>query len=388
MDTEDLRPAKRPRIHVFPACAAGSMMSDDASAPGTSMEVESASGCTSLLNLSFETLKLILRHVSCSKLQPRATQELLREAIHVRYVCRLLRDAFDAHVTSLDLRDLPASVVALALTTAMPRFISLSSLQVSTVATDPLLEPAWRSFFSRSGHIQLRELTYSGGDSLSTVPESLARWCAASLEVVSSTSFALVSALAMHCPGIRTADVMMDEMDPRVFSSFKSLQVLRVLYRHGITVRQVELLIRALAECAHTLQYIEMRVHNKTMCALALLAHIPRLRKVSLFNVRHSEKDGDSFAGAISSCMFLDALQLMWIDSLHDEHIEALSRQMGSRLRHLTIWNCGALTDRALISVAQHCPLVELELKFERNQFQASTLTLFGNRISWGSWGS
>lgn len=129
---------------------------------------------------------------------------------------------------------------------------------------------------------------------------------------------------------------------------------------------------------------VELRLNYLPTSALGFVSNIPKLRKLSLFD---GEVDGDG-AGlqVVGKCAFLEDVQLEWIKGLTGEHMEKLARTMGERLKSLRIWNCEDVNDRGLVAVATHCTEVELELKFEREQFHGRTLAMFGERVSWGSY--
>lgn len=73
------------------------------------------------------------------------------------------------------------------------------------------------------------------------------------------------------------------------------------------------------------------------------------------------------------------------MQTLTDTDLEIVARGMRHRLRMLSIRNCSLVGDEGLQAVAKWCPLVELELRFVRDQFGGATLAMFGDRVSWES---
>jgi hypothetical protein len=129
----------------------------------------------------------------------------------------------------------------------------------------------------------------------------------------------------------------------------------------------MEMLTWALSQISSTLLSVDLRMHNisSTLAdpVLSLLPAIPRLRKLSLFSVATPLH----LARFLSPCMYLQSLQLEWLDGLNDAALEEVARVVGGRLSSLRVWNCEELTDCGLIAAIRARPV--LDLKFEVGQF-------------------
>lgn len=175
----------------------------------------------------------------------------------------------------------------------------------------------------------------------------------------------------------------MDGVDASVLSLFRRLRLVKLLYRSRLSVSAASTLVSALSHCGPDLRAVELRLNHLSSSALGFAAEMPRLRKLSLFD---GVMDGGGGLDVLGRCGFLEEVQLEWMKGLRGEHIEGLAKIMGGRLRRLRIWNCEEVNDHGLEAVARYCPGVEVELKFEREQFCNRTLAMFGERVSWGSY--
>jgi hypothetical protein len=319
----------------------------------------------------------------------------LRQHAVLRETCRAMRDAFDTHITSWDfagLDSIGAHAVETALTRVLPRCTSLSSLALTPASTDRALVSAWQAYYvaAAAAGVTIRSLCFAGAAVYSEVPEIIAVLAGANLAALhvvtsspgSTTTTSILSSVAQHCANVRALDVLLDGVDLRVLAGFSSLQVVRLLFRDGVSRDDMRRLTWALSQCGASLQSVDLRIHHlrSSRDALSQLASIPRLRKLSLFSCRPPA------TAWLSGCHFLQQLQLEWLDDLSDVMVEELSRLVGPRLTSLRIWNCGALTDYALLALAQACPQTVVDLKFERPQFSDRAVAALP-KVYWEAWG-
>lgn len=325
-----------------------------------------------LQSLPHEALKHILHH-----LQPYpATPDSLRTYYSLRTLCVALRDAFDAQVTCIHLSHANPFFIS----NVLPRFRYLSRLSIPVAAAQARLISDYDAFFNRSA-ATIRSIVYTSDGSDAPLPALVASATANTVESVSTTCAPLLQALATHAPPIHTLELLMNDMDATLFASFACLSHVRLLYRDAATFEGMQL-VNSLRQCRN-LQTVELRVHGVSTRQLLFLGDVPRLRKLSLFGC---VVEGEKRMDAVGQCHQLEELQLEWMRGLNGMDMRVVARGLGRRLRQLRIWNCEEVDDAGLEAVANWCGRAEVELRFVREQFSARVLTMFGDRISWGSY--
>jgi hypothetical protein len=360
-----------------------------------------------LVNLPVDCLKRVLCHVSSSSRTSQiSTASALASALPVRLVCKYLCAAFDAHVVHFDFTGLSShTAVSTVILRALPRFSNLTKLTLNELATDRAFVHHWAELFVRAP-LHIRIVQFHGASALSTVPGIIAAGCGPTVEDVSvvtsipTTSTAILSCFAQHCPFVRTIDARLDGVDSRVLAGFSSLRSINILFRTaGVSLCDMQMLAWALSQCSSTLESVDLRVHDHQVVVpmtgnpprnleqepLCLLSHLPRLRKLSLFSMRGWPV---SLPGWLSTAHYLRELCLEWCDDVRDADLEEVTRLLGPRLQRARVWNCNALTDEALRSLAQNTdPCATLDLSFRRDQFSLPVLCALGHRAVWESWG-
>lgn len=325
-----------------------------------------------LQSLPHEALKQILHHLHPSPCTPAS----LRIYYPLRTLCTSLRDAFDAHLTSIHLQ----SATPALLSRILPRFHSLTALTLVGAATRDHLMPHYRDFFEHS-RARIRALTYTSNGVDAELPHLLAGYLAETLESLSTTSHVLLCALATPLSPLHTVELLMNDMDPACFPKFRSLSHVRLLYR-GATWVSGAPLVTGLAQCRE-LRVVELRLHGASTRSFEFLPRLGRLRKLSLFGC---VVDGEKRMKAVAACGELEELELEWIRELNGNDLRIIASGVGRRLRRLRICNCEDVDDRGLEQVATMCPRTEVELRFVREQFSMRVLMMFGERVSWGSY--
>lgn len=329
-----------------------------------------------LQDLPLESLKKVLSHLHpVPRVHPLPLLHL-KYIAPLRLLCRQLRDAFDAHVTSLSLATVPHAV----LPKIIPRlyiFRSLKTLMLSPASVANETLTFWDSFWPVAN---IRDLTLTTDESTPIV-ERLTAVCAKALVRVSTTSEQSVQTLAAHNASVQTFDLLMDTIDASLISRFPySLRALRVLYRQRIPQSQRERLVESLSNL-RALSHVEIRLNGLRLGDYAFLPHIRCLKKISLF-------DGvvdDTAVQALCACSGVEELFFEWMRGFSGRHLENIAGRFGTTLKKLRIWNCEDLDEGGLRRVAALCPNVELEVRFIREQFGCSVLALFGDRVSWAS---
>jgi hypothetical protein len=358
----------------------------------------------SLLDLPMDCLKRVLAHVTSPLRSSSVSSSALAAALPLRLVCKHMRTAFDAHVVHFDFSGLSSyNSVSLVILRALPRFFCLCKLTLNEYASDRAFAHHWAVLFSRDPR-HIRSICFHGAAPLSTVPGIISVGCGVAVEDLSvvtstpTTSTAILSWFAQNCPFVRTVDARLDDVDSRVLAGFSSLRSINILFRtDGVSLRDIQMLIWALTQCASTLESVDLRVHDHEVAQkqdisaeheqdpLCLLSHLPRLRRLSLFSMRGWPA---AFPGWLSAASFLSELCLEWCDDMRDADFEEVTRLLGPRLHRVRVWNCNALTDDALRSLAQNTdPAAALDLSFRSGQFSPSVLYALGDRAIWESWG-
>lgn len=337
-----------------------------------------------LQTLPLEALKLIMHYLHppsrASRSQTLLNPSNLLALAPLRALSSQFRDAFDLHVTGLELSGLSPASLGTLIISALPRFPNLTKLALSEDAVDVALLTHWTYYFCNC-RAHLQTLTYVSDSPDESVPSLFAASCSASLESISTTSMPLLKALSRHLLNIRSLELLMDDIDVRVLQYFPA-RSLHLLYRKHISVIQSQNLVITLNKMA-TLQAVELRLNHIASTDFSLFPNIPRLHKLSLFD--GEIVDTDRGMRMITACGFLEEVQMEWMSGLTGNDIAFLARGMAARLKRLRIWNCAGVTDEGLMYVATFCPNVEVELRFVREQFRSTTLAMFGDRISWAS---
>lgn len=382
------------------------------------------------------------------------TMQRLLDAQYLRHVCHAFRNAYDHLVTRFDFSAAPLSTATLqqvcfAISRFLPRCVRLRQLVLTQSSTDHSTLNTWTSLFDPTAYSSvtcspppsLQSVVFADVSRYSHVPEVIARASGENLlhlhvgirkdPVVSAS---ILSMFAMHCSAIRCVDVVLDGVDSRVLAGFGTLQVLRALFRTGVSANEMRMLVWALGHLTDTIQGVDLRIHassnrsalsvqqrslqvgnlpaaaihpltvpsssvnaprsssefvgdQNALETLECLPLVPRLRKLSLFGWISDPAVGRALAGTLQACLFLQELQLEWCEHVHDEHIEELMRLVGARLKRLRIWNCEALTDYALLSIAQHSDARALiDLRFESSQFSPRAVAALGQRAHCETW--
>jgi hypothetical protein len=360
-----------------------------------------------LVNLPVDCLKRVLYHVSSpSRTSEKTIASALAAALPVRLVCKYICAAFDAHIVHFDFTGISSHAsVSTVILRALPRFSNLTTLTLNELATDRAFVHHWAELFVRAP-LHIRIVQFHGAAALSTVPGIIALGSGPAVEDISvvtsipTTSTAILSCFAQHCPFVRTIDARLDGVDSRVLAGFTSLRSINILFRtEGVSLCDMQMLLWSLSQCASTLESVDVRVHDHQVVVpidgnlvseleqdpLRLLSHLPRLRKLSLFSMRGWPA---ALPGWLSSARYLRELCLEWCDDVRDADFEEVTRLLGPRLQRARVWNCNALTDESLRSLAQNTdPCATLDLRFRRDQFSLPVLCSLGHRAVWESWG-
>lgn len=359
------------------------------------MEIDPATTALTirLQDLPQVIIKQVLSHLCLPFLASRTQKEsplpFLRAHSRLRLLGTVFRDAFDTSVTSLNLTTLPPDAHPPFILHTLPRFTSLTTLVLYPNSLNPTFFPAWRHFLTSRPSPPITSLTFvaprpSEASAPDPFAELFAAELAASVQTLSTSCMPLLLAFACRAAPLTSLELLMDGLRPDMFPAFRSLRTAKLLYRTRIQPFAALCLVKALQHCQPDLRAVELRLNYLPTSDLAFVPDIPRLRKLSLFD---GEVDGDGKGLlALARCAFLEDVHLEWIKGLTGKHLEALAVAMGARLKHLKIWNCDEVNDTGLEAVATHCPGVELELKFERDQFSPRTLVMFGERVSWESY--
>lgn len=179
----------------------------------------------------------------------------------------------------------------------------------------------------------------------------------------------------------------MDDVDPALLAHFPALRVAKLLYRSPVGAEHAVQLVETLQICARGgLAAVELRLHRANKEMVAVLAHVPCLRKVALFDAIVEGEGVERGVAVLERCRYLEEVQMEWVRGFDGRDLAGIARVLGSRLRRLRIWNCDDVCDDGLRAVAVACPFVDVELRFVRDQFDPRTLALFGDRVSWGSY--
>lgn len=298
----------------------------------------------------------------------------LRRLSPLRSVCALFRAAFDAHVTHLDLRDLPTSAF---LPPLLPRLHNLTSLALPAAALAAPLHQCWADFCrATDAHVQHLMLVGSGVVD-AKVAELIATRFAPSLERLTTDSDPFLSAVAARPAAVRELQLHMDAIPAERLLAFSAATSLRLLYRTHFPDNLTVSVPPGAAD-------VHLRVNRLHCSRFEALARIPGLRRVALFD---AHVDGTDARGMdnLAQCTALEHITFEWARGLNGHDVARLAQAMGARLKKLLIWNCEDVTDEALVALQCYCPSAEVELYFARDQFSPRALALLGDRVSWGS---
>lgn len=316
----------------------------------------------------------------------------LTPLLPLRLVSVSFRDAFDGHVSSLDLSSVQMNLLQKALTSILPKFRKLSTLSLSDSALSEEMRPSWMAFFQEK-NLRLRHLILSSkrdvvGDAMFppdlATASLVASSCSLSLETLSTDCNVLTLAVARHCKNIQTANLLMDSIMEEGLIGFRSVRSLGLVYRKGITADKASRLTESLEKIKHGRMLVHVRANQLRSSQFEMFPHVPGLWKVSIF-------DGfieDRVRGMkmLANCFQLREIQFEWVRNLTGQDVAVLAREMKERLMRIRIWECGEVSDEALSALAEWCPHVEVELRFLRDQFSQGALSLLGDRVSWGSY--
>lgn len=351
---------------------------------------------TLLQNLPVEAVTSIIRYLHLhppSPSDPNPTTSI-RPLVHLRLVNQLFRNAFDAHILSLDLRDLPLHSLSSFLTTMLPRFHSLVCLSLPASALSPSILDQWKYFFSKS-RARLQHIIFAHPTSNdhptpvieAVIPSILARHYVHSLERITTNSdnflYAVGSTIGSAPNNIRNLQLQMDDISESRLICFKSLTWLKILYRKTLSLERAQSLVQVVQACKNADIRVHLRLNQLGSSSFTFLPHMPGLSKVSFFD--GVIQDTNRGMSDLSSCLKLEQIQFEWVRDLSGQDIVALAQVMGQRLKKLVIWNCDEVGDEGLIGLAKYCPNAEVELHFGRDQFSQQALASLGDRVSWGT---
>lgn len=348
---------------------------------------------TTLQDLPLEAITMILRYLHPTAVDKTIPMSItnIRHLVPLRTLNIHFRDAFDAHVISFDLTDVPSSRLVSVLTTMLPRFHNLAFLSLPIAAFSASLLGPWQYFFKTS-QARLQHIMFVNPDSEeqqismagSTIPALLANVYYNSLEQVTTNSDAFLTAMTTYPQNLRHLQLHMDRISETRLQSFKGLGSLKMLYRIPMSLERAQLLVSVLQEIRNPYLHIHLRLNKFPSSFYSLLPHIPGLHKVSLFDgVIERNNRG---IRELASCPYLEDIQFEWIRQLSGQDIVDLATFMGYRLKRLLIWRCENVTDEGLIAISNMCPNAEVELRFFREQFSQTALAFLGDRVSWGSY--
>lgn len=318
----------------------------------------------------------------------------LKYVLELRLVCKSLRNAVDAHIVSLSLREIPPSKMKAFLKGPLRTF-SPRELHLSANNLRKEIQSIWKEYLAFHGR-QLRSLWY-----FPPYPENYINYNNAeeSAELhnnsINDTSQIFAEALPESLRKLVT-------WSPRLLYELGRLnKTVHKLHVHLLNFHVDQLRI---ADQINKLQprFLELRVSDaevgllRKLKAFRIAIHLyqPRqavsvdlpkvigLYEVSLVDVE-SWIIAEQFVTGLEGCNQIVAISFEDC-VITSAHIERIARRFEG-LQRLRILKCSHVTDDALCVVAKHCCNVEIELLFVRDQFSPETLAKFGNRISWGS---
>lgn len=348
-----------------------------------------------LLDLPVETISKVIRF-----LHPHFPEddECLRfssvlELLPLRTVCTTFCDAFDGHITTLNVSSLQGLSLQFLLLKFLPRFRNLATLWLPKSAMCTEMHTYWTSFLCKRTTARIRHLIFAHEESinqeypyqpsLSTVKDVMSG-LNDSLEILSTDCNEVVTAVGMCQNNIHTANLVMDNIIESALLGFRSMRSLSLVYRKGIDVRKLNELTRVINHIQHGGMIMHLRVNQIQSLQFESLSLLPGLRKVSFFDGIIEGANRGMLR--LAACKFLDEIQFEWMKGLNGSDIVVLATEMGDRLRKIRIWECSEVTDEGLEALAVYCPRAEVELRFFRDQFSHGALAKLGDRVSWGSY--
>lgn len=356
---------------------------------------------TTIRDLPLETLSRIIaqlhtdidhvRDLSAPQEHP-TTMCQIRPLLPLRTLCRHFRDAFDAHVVSLDLCDLSSWRFGEYLTGLLPRLRNLTTIALPPCALVTVLLLQWHYFFVNS-QAKVQHLIFAPPPSTqdlpspasvgSHVPILLAKACSNSLERLSTSSSSLVAAMGQYSQHVHMLHLIMDDIVEDVLLPFRHLRNLFLLYRRVLTADRAHALVRVLKHIQHVGILVHLRMNHIRSVDFNLFPQVAGLKKLTIFDgVIDPQERGMRF---LADCPLLEDIQFEHVDQLSGADIQELARLMKQRLKHLRIWDCRLVSDEALFAIAHLCPAAEVDLRFIRDQFSSRALAALGERVSYGS---
>lgn len=314
----------------------------------------------------------------------------IRQLAPLRLLNSLFRDAFDAHVTSLDLSDISRCHLGSLLSTILPRLHNITFLSLPMCALSGGLHECWHHFLQTS-RARLQHLMFVNSNSISqssppandAIPPLLANAFRSSLERITTNSESFLSAFSNSPQNVHSLQLQMDQISETKLLPFSSLSTLKLLYRVSLTRERAQLLVNVLQSVRNPSLHVHLRLNRFPSSYFTMFPHIPGLHKVSLFDGVIEETNRGMFD--LASCPHLEDIQFEWTRHLSGQDIMELANIMRHRLKKLLIWRCEHVTDQGLLAIANLCPNAEVELRFARDQFSPQALAALGDRVSWGS---
>eukprot|EP00178_Gracilaria_changii_P001243 TRINITY_DN1171_c1_g2_i1.p1 TRINITY_DN1171_c1_g2~~TRINITY_DN1171_c1_g2_i1.p1 ORF type:complete len:371 (-),score=101.07 TRINITY_DN1171_c1_g2_i1:2409-3413(-) len=303
----------------------------------------------------------------------------------LRCTCTRLRDAVDSSFTHVDLSVLSQPHIHALLLRVLPRFVSMFSLTIPPHAVTPSLTPAWVRYFDACERftpaLAIRELTF-----IDAPPYMCQLFAAAfkpSLRRLSTGCMHLLHALAHN--NIHTLHLVMDDINASALQLCQPRH-LYVLYRRGMSAQQARSLQQVLALMPRAPE-LSLRVHRLCSSEYVLFKPFTNLTRLALFDSCRAPAHAahQNAMRALTQCQKLRELRLEWVAAVDDDDLQLLARAFGARLSRLMLWHCERVSDRGLHALATLCPNAQVELRFEREQFGAHSLALFGDRVQWAS---
>lgn len=320
----------------------------------------------------------------------------IRNIAPLRTLNHQFRDAFDAHVLSLDLSDVTLSCLTTLFKTLLPRLHNLSYMSLSFTSLTIGMRDAWMTYLA--GQPRLQHLMFVHPNPANphadfaidpTIPRLITQHCKNTLERITTNSDDFLGAVGAvigpHSHNVRELQLQMDDISERRLLSFKSLKSLKILYRVALSAGRAQNLVEVLQACQNPVSdlHVHLRLNKLSSSFFRMFPHVQGLKKISLFDGMIEEHNRG--IEDLAACPKLEQVHFEWYTNLSGRDIAELANGMRMRLKKLLIWNCEDVTDEGLIAVARLCPNAEVELRFARDQFSHTALSLLGDRVSWFS---
>lgn len=318
----------------------------------------------------------------------------LKYVRELRLVCKSFRNAVDAHIVSLSLREIPSTKMEAFLKGPLRKF-SPRELHVFANNLRKEVWSIWKEYLALHGQ-QIHSLWYFPPYSENHVNYSnLGENSQVNNELINDISQIFAESLPESLRKLVT-------WSPRLLYELgKSHKKVHKLHVHLLNFHVDQLWI---ADQINKLQprFLDLRVSDaevgllRKLKAFRIAVHLYQPRQavsldlpkvIGLYEASLVDVENwiiaEQFVTGLEGCNQLVAISFEDC-VITNTHIERLAKRFEG-LQRLRILKCSHVTDHALSVVAEHCCNVEVELLFVRDQFLPETLAKFGNRISWGS---